>query len=244
MKEFRVARCIDNSGEIPVIKKYAIFKDGSRRLPIKTDDKGREYISVDNWIQSEPEMDEFNNGVLNKYLKYSFSGKPKDAIDSIRKGYGDVLSVIHLFGKIERVLYFLDREYGESLRQQTLSGWKDTKYGYVLYFDSIALNKNNGLRDFDREDVFFNSSSDAIKFAEHIVTKSITLADKIQGYPYKEDAPYLSFMDEIKDPIVDLVFKQFEDIYNEGDIFRRKDDLSNKTLLRSFLIRQEPICSK
>lgn len=48
MKEFRVARCIDDRRDVPVIKKYAIFKDGSRRRPIETDDKGREYISVDN----------------------------------------------------------------------------------------------------------------------------------------------------------------------------------------------------
>ena len=241
MKEFRVARCIDDRGDVPVIKKYAIFKDGSRRLPIETDDKGREYISVDNWIQSEPEMDEFNHGELNNYLKYSFSGKPKDAIDSIRKGYGDVLSVIRVFGKIERVLYFLDRDYGEPLRQQTLNGWKDTKYGYVLYFDSIALNRNNGTRDFEREDIFFNSSGDAIKFAERMVANSVTLADKIHGYPYKKDAPYLSFMDEIENPVVDLVFKQFEDIYNEGDVFKRKDGVTSKTLLRSFSIKQEPI---
>ena len=129
MKEFRIARCISEDGKS--IKRYAIFKDRSRRIPIQVDDKGREYFEVDNWIQSNPELDEFNYGNLKDRLKYSFNRKPEDMITSIKRGYGDVISVRHILVSLESVLYFLDREYGESLRKKTIEGWKQTKFGYV-----------------------------------------------------------------------------------------------------------------
>lgn len=238
MKEFRIARCISEDGKS--IERYAIFKDRSRRRLIQVDDKGREYFDVDNWIQSNPELDEFNHGNLKDRLKYSFNRKPEDMITSIKKGYGDVISVRHILGRLESVLYFLDREYGESLRKQTIEGWKQTKFGYVLYFDSIALNKNSGDNDRRRKDIFFNSYEDAIKLAERIVANAMEIADKIQGFTYK-DNPYLSFIEDVDNPAVELVFDQFEEIYDEEDVFKRKEGITRKTLLRKFKIYQEPI---
>ena len=242
MKEFRIAKCISEDGKS--IKRYAIFKDGSRRKPINTDGEGREYFEVDNWIQGNPEMDEFNNGSLNRYLKYSFTGKPKDMLESIKRGDGDVISVIKIFGRIERVLYFLDREYGESLRKQTIEGWKNTKYGYVLYFNSIALDKNSGMYDFERKNIFFDNSQQAIDLADHIVKDAMVNAYRLFGLPYKKGAPYLSFMDDLDRPMFDLIFKQFENIHNEGDIFKMKKGVTYKTLLKEFTIKQEPIPKK
>ena len=238
MKEFRIARCISEDGKS--IKRYAIFKDRSRRRPIQIDDKGREFFEVDNWIQSNPELDDFNYGYLKEILQYSFNRKPEDAVESIRRGYGDVISVKYIFGKIESVLYFLDREYGESLRKKTIEGWQQAKFGYVLYFDSIALNKNSGDNDRRRKDIFFNSYEDAIKLAERIMENAMEIADKIQGFTYK-DNPYLSFIEDVDNPAVELVFDQFEEIYDEEDVFKRKEGITRKTLLRKFKIYQEPI---
>ena len=242
MKEFRIAKCISEDGKS--IKRYAIFKDGSRRKPINTDGEGREYFEVDNWIQGNPEMDEFNNGSLNRYLKYSFTGKPKDMLESIKRGDGDVISVIKIFGRIERVLYFLDREYGESIRKQTIEGWKNTKYGYVLYFNGIALDKNSGMDDFERKNIFFDNPQQAINLADHIVKDAMANAKQLSGLPYKNGAPYLSFIYDPDKPMFDLIFKQFEDIYNEGDIFKMKKGVTYKTLLKEFTVKQEPIPKK
>ena len=239
MKEFRIARCISEDGKS--IGRYAIFKDRSRRRPILVDKKGREYFDVDNWIQSNPELDDFNHGHLKEILKYSFSRKPEDMITSIKRGYGDVISVKYIFGKIESVLYFLDREYGEFLRKQTIEGWQQAKFGYVLYLDSIALDRNTGSSDYLRKDILFNNYKDAIKLAERIVENAIEIADKIQGLTYYEKAPYMEFMEDIDNPVVELVFDQFEEIYDEGDVFKRKGDVTSKMLLRKFKIYQEPI---
>lgn len=239
MKEFRIAKCISEDGKS--IGRYAIFKDGSRRKPILVNKKGQEFFIVDNWFQSDPELDEFNHGYLTDIFKYSFSHKPEDMITSIRRGYGDVITARYIFGRTESVLYFLDREYGESLRKQTIEGWQQAKFGYVLYLDSIALNRNTGSSDYLRKDIFFNSYKDAIKLAERIVQDSVEIADKIQGLTYEENASYMAFMEDIDNPVVELVFGQFEKIYDEGDVFKRKGDVTSKTLLRKFKIYQEPI---
>ena len=239
MKEFRIAKCVSEDGKS--IGRYAIFKDGSRRKPILVNKKGQEFFIVDNWIQSNPELDEFNHGHLIDILKYSFSHKPEDMITSIRRGYGDVIAARYIFGRTESVLYFLDREYGESLRKQTIEGWQQAKFGYVLYLDSIALNRTTGISDYLRKDILFNNYKDAIKLAERIVQDSVEIADKIQGLTYYEKAPYMEFMEDIDNPVVELVFDQFEEIYDEGEIFKRKGDVTSKTLLRKFKIYQEPI---
>ena len=58
MKEFRIAKCISEDGK--GVGKHVIFKDGSRRKPILEDQEGREYIEIDNWINGDPDLLEFN----------------------------------------------------------------------------------------------------------------------------------------------------------------------------------------
>lgn len=42
------------------------------------------------------------------------------------------LTQINLFGKHDKVLYFIDRKVGEELRQKSLEGWKDTKFAWAV----------------------------------------------------------------------------------------------------------------
>ncbi len=114
MKEFRVAKCLGNDG----VQEYAIFADGSRKKRIYIDEQYGKYFEVDN---------EFNTD-CKTCLKYSFSGRIKDAIDTIKSGNGDCIKQINFFGKHDKVLYFIDRKVGEELRQKSLEGWKDTKF--------------------------------------------------------------------------------------------------------------------
>lgn len=239
MKEFRVARCLDNNKNgIPVIRKYAIFKDGTPRRVIETDDEGGEYFSVPNWINNDPEMDDFNYcNSIKKYMKHSFSGKPKDMIESVRKGYGDL--ICRDFLGLERVLYFLDRDYGESLRKKTIEGWKGAKFAYGLYCDSISVN-TSGQLEYGRQDIYFDSVKDAIELATKIAEEAYRKAFSLAGLPWKDDAEYLSFIDGLN-PLHRIVFSLLEDVYKEGDILKFRDDASIQKAISLFKIRQEVV---
>lgn len=240
MKEFRIARCISEDGKS--VRRYAIFKDRSNKQPIEVDDNGREYFSIDNWIQSDPEMDQFNHGSLAKRLKYSFVGKPKDMVDSIANGYGDALYSNNFMGcRLEGVVYYLDREYGEMLREKTLEGWKDAVYKYVLYFNCIPLDVNSGRKDYNRVNIYFDTAKDAIAMAERLINDSITLAGKLEGHRVDEDIIDKTFGCYVEHPVEDLTFRQFRDIHEYGDIFTKNPKVSKRLLENMFTIIQEPI---
>lgn len=93
------------------------------KRPVFTDEAGKEYFFVPNFSDKTP--------------FHSFSGRVKDAIESIRNGHGDALTVGNMFGKNESVVRYLDRTYGEALRAKTLEGFKDTQFGYALEFSFL-----------------------------------------------------------------------------------------------------------
>lgn len=245
MKEFRIARCLDISKNgIPVIRKYAIFKDGAPRHLIETDDEGREYFSIPNWINNDPEMDEFNYCIsikkYMKYMKYCFAGKPKDMIESIRRGYGDVICCYQSFLRIDHVLYFLDRDYGESLRKKTIESWKDAKFAYGLYCDSISVN-TCGQLEYGRPDAYFDSVKDAIELATKIAEEAYQKAFSLAGLPWKYDAEYLSFFDDLENPLYRIIFSLLEDVHEEGDTLILRDDASLQKAISLFKIKQEVV---
>ena len=220
------------------IRKYTIFKDGTPRRVIETDDEGREYFSVPNWINNDPEMDDFNyRDSIKKYMKHSFLVKPKDMIESVRKGYGDVMC--RNFLGIERVLYFLDRDYGESLRKETIEGWKEAKFAYGLYCDSISVN-TCGQLEYGRQNIYFDSVKDAIELATKIAEEAYQKAFSLAGLPWKHDAEYLSFFDGLN-PLHRIIFSLLEDVYEEGDILKVRDDASLQKAISLFKIRQEVV---
>lgn len=118
MKEFRVAKCMVN-GEV---KEYAIFADGSRKKMIQIDEQYGKYFEVDNELNTD----------CKSCLRFSFSGRIKDAVDMIKSGNGDCIKTIQLFGRHDSLVYFLDRTIGEELRKKSLDGWKDTKFCWAI----------------------------------------------------------------------------------------------------------------
>ena len=82
MKEFRVAKCLVDGK----VNEYAIFADGSRKKIIQTDDKYGKYFEVDNELNTE----------CKSSLRFSYSGRIKDAVEMIRNGNGDCISSIAL----------------------------------------------------------------------------------------------------------------------------------------------------
>lgn len=235
MKEFRIAKCLCHAGtEYAEVKKCAIFKDGSRKGIIQTDQDGHEYFSVDNWIQSNPEMDSFNYGALD-FMKLSFTNKPEDMIESIRKGYGDAITSYSFLGEHDDVVYFLDRDYGEKIREKTIEGWKNARFAYVLLANERQINADG--KFVYNEHCVYKSFDEAANLANKLVVKATKIAKEIEGKPMKDYIGYFSKIDGSRAEY-DLVWMMFKDIYNEDELFVRKNDMDRTKLLRYFTIHQ------
>lgn len=108
MKEFRVAKCLIDGK----VNEYAIFADGSRKKKIQVDEQYGKYFEVDNELNTD----------CKSCLRFSFSGRIKDAVDMIKSGNGDCIKSVQMVGRHDSVLYFLDRTIGEKLREKSLDG--------------------------------------------------------------------------------------------------------------------------
>lgn len=173
MKEFRIARCLDDNGK--GISEYAIFADGSRKKRIETDENYGKYFEVDNELNTDAKT----------FLRFSFSGRIKDAIDTIKNGNGDCIKSFNFFGGHNSVLYFIDREVGEKLRQKSLDGWKDAKFAWVVEtgqkngFSYAALNeKNEVISVFGKERTpkYFTSKEKAESYVQKLIATAFDYA--------------------------------------------------------------------
>lgn len=174
-RNFRVAKCLVD-GEI---NEYAIFADGSRKKIIQTNDKYGKYFEVDNELNTD----------CKSFLRFSYSGRIKDAVEMIRNGNGDCISSMKFVGRIDNVLYFLDRQIGEELRQKSLEGWKDTKFGWVIecgnknsFSGYSMLNKKNEritVFDKDRSPMVFDTKESADEYVEYLIERSKYYAKRL-----------------------------------------------------------------
>lgn len=161
-----------------------LFQRTDSKVPIvhqiSKDTNGYEYYNVPN-IYNYRTLFEGKEGVI----LYTFRRMPKDMLTTIREGDGDVITR-GIFGT-EQVARYLDREYGESLRQQTLEGWKDTKFGWGLSISSGGFGGNSlissklGVRTFFNAKKVFSCSSkeEAQKMRDYLVDrcKNILIKD-------------------------------------------------------------------
>ena len=110
-------------------------------------------------------MDNELNTDCKSSLRFSYSGRIRDAVEMIRNG--DCISSMKFIGRIDKVLYFLDRKTGEELRRKSLEGWKDTKFGWAIecgnknsFLEYSMLNKKNeriSVFDKDRNPMIFDT---------------------------------------------------------------------------------------
>lgn len=130
-----------------------------------------------------------------------FSGRPKDAIECIRKGLGDGFSQSHLFGmSLENVVRFIDREYGEEIRQKTLEGWKNAKFAFGVSFN--FLNSFSGGRNVcknkclfgygdKQEDILtFDTEETAQAFIDGVNKKAEQYAEEYVKLPKTDNRDY------------------------------------------------------
>lgn len=173
MKTFRVAKCLEN-GEIG---EYAIFADGSKK-PIEHNDRYGDYFLVDNELNDKRTP-----------FRSSFTGRIKDAVDTIKMGNGDCIKEYNLFGRHTYVVYFIDRNTGENLRQKFLNGWKDTKFAWTVecghndsYRGYVGLNKKTELiSPFDEfpNPIYFLSEDEANDYVKTLIEKARWYVSKL-----------------------------------------------------------------
>lgn len=175
MKEFMVEKTLEN-GEVC---EYAVFGDGSRKKRILNDERYGKYFEVDNELNTD----------CSTLMKYSFSGRIKDAVDTIRSGNGDCIKQTVMFGRIDKVVYFIDRKVGEELRREFIEGWKDTKFGWAIecgYKNSFSgycpvNTKGERISAFseDRALKTFETRADAKEYVEWLLEKGFCYAKKL-----------------------------------------------------------------
>lgn len=112
---------------IPIngMKEVEIRVDGKRHsiAKVQYDEHGESYINVPNLLRP-------NGDIL---TKNSFIHRIGDMVQHIKNGWGDVIVTHHLIVRTQSVLWFLNRTYGESLRKQSLEGWKDTEFAWAVF---------------------------------------------------------------------------------------------------------------
>ena len=182
--------------------KYEIFVNENGEEKVRFDGYKKEYaVSVDeNGYKyfSIPNMRNPSN------IFKSFLYRIKDAYDAIKDGDGDVLIISTLFiGKSMRVIRYIDREYGESVRQEFLDGWKDTKFKYCIrvtgnntYISSfVTKDYNLSVDEISDNLLLFDTEKEAIEEIEKIKTKSKTCIEKYNSIT--DDAEIDKYLDEL-----------------------------------------------
>lgn len=201
MKEFRVAECLVK-GEI---HEYAIFKDGSRKKMILTDEKYGKYFYVDNEL----------NTSCKTFLRYSFNDRIKDAVDTIRKGNGDYISMESRVFSINdyHVVYLLDRNIGDELRKKSIEGWKDSKFAWAIkcgnknsFYPYNLIRKTGNiisvLGGIDSEPVCFETEEEAKIYIEKLIERAAEytkkIIDNMTGDDKEDEKMMHSILDEAK----------------------------------------------
>lgn len=161
-----------------IVEKIAIYDDKGNQIDcavIHTDDDGREYYHPSN---PHDELGLFN-------------GKIKDAVECIRNDFGDAIQQSHLPSfTMYHVVRYIDREYGESIRQQSIEGWKDTVFAYGVKFR------------------FINSFYDG-----NLIMKDETLMNPFSGDLYSDILRFDT--EEEAQRFIDKVNKKAEEYYEE-----------------------------
>lgn len=197
MKTRRIVSLMGSKPGVPgaFVNKIVVYDNNGKMIdckPIEKDDKGHEYYYPDN-----------PHGLFGL-----FSGCIKDAIESIKDGKGDVIAMkTNSFSPSSvRVIRYIDREYGEYLRQQSIEGWKDTKFGYAVYFGwlnsfgSYVLCKDNTpfLYGNPEKILTFDKKEDADKYISDIEKTAKKYYDEYKSLDSSDSASHKIFFNKME----------------------------------------------
>ena len=171
METKRIKVLDENDENSKIVDKMALYDDNGSQIgcySINVDEYGHEYYCLSNPYNKSG----------------SFTGRPKDAIECIRNGLGDSVQRSKIFGiAMERVVRYLDREYGNKVRAKTLDGWKNAKFAYGVKFLDFDLfscgslvtkdKKLMSVNDFPKDILYFDNEEDAKSFINEVNEKAI-----------------------------------------------------------------------
>ena len=185
MIKFRIAKCLVNNK----INKYALIYNEKgeivARKIIEKDKDGNEYFST---------INTFNTKCKNKISDKMFSGRIKDAVETVKAGNGDCICRYNIFWSGAfyniRVLYYLDRSIGEDYRERTIEGFKDSKFCYIIIFNGNKFvdleNKTFCEIDLYNQNIIPLKEYDSDSECEDVINKFVdylyTIAQKYLSY--------------------------------------------------------------
>ena len=166
-------------------------------------------------------------------MKYSFSGRIKDAVDMIKLGNGDCIKNTDMLISSDSVLYFLDRKIGEEYRKKFINGWKDTKFGWAIevgnknsFYPYLRLNENlesislwnadTTQLTFDSEELALEKIHEIIQLAHNYAIEILEKMNEETDEKKKEEAFNKAF-DQIQEKIgersvlINLIYDFFDD---------------------------------
>lgn len=116
-------------------KEIAVLANGEEKL-IHLDENGNKYINIHNPFAE-------NKSIAAKY----YVRRIKDAVESVKQGFGDSAFIYKLCGTHINVRRYIDRTIGETHRKKFMKGWKDANFTYGISitsssFDGIPIGKN------------------------------------------------------------------------------------------------------
>ena len=148
---------VDNENGHSIYNKIRVYYDGKHMYDesIHVDGEGNYYYEIRN-----PYCE---NG--------SFANRPKDAIRAIKEGYGDIFVKNECFGTgmtFESVYRYIDRDYGNTVKEQTLSVFNEAKFEYAVRFG--IKGSKEGIRYVNKNHHLVSANSEeAVSFAEESI---------------------------------------------------------------------------
>lgn len=153
-------------------------KKGDRRVKIYG--KGLEF---DHCIENDKDGNEYFcvPNLLIPDLSYSnclFIDRVKDMFDTVVNGDGDCILTTNLLFRSNHVIYFVNREIGDSYRKKFLTGWEDTKFAYAICCNHIPFTKD-GKYSYDQKDIqYYDTEEEAIEAKKSIEREAIVIKEE------------------------------------------------------------------
>ena len=152
------------------------------RYPIQVDDSGHLYVDMPNYKEHETNL---------------FTTRIGDAFDYIKSGEVDTIFITHGFSALSDSIsayYYIDREYGEMVRKDTIEKIKNIELEYAIvgyntcsFAPPVFIGKK-GEEDlpyyaFDRKEIIrFSTETEANKFIDRVMNNVKILRNLMDEY--------------------------------------------------------------
>lgn len=173
-------------------RKVAYFKELNYCTEVNTDKVNGEYIEIPNVLNTDvPKYKPHRYDAYYNLAKYSFVGRIKDAVMSIRNGDGDVIIMTNWdpsHVNIDSVRHYLNGYTSQEIRNRSMLGFARCDFGYTIHIrsqsdfvDSIVL--DNGDCKTYGTPKYFDSYNEAEEYIHMLDTDISEYIGSYGGYP-------------------------------------------------------------